>query len=118
MDKEREKAHQNGDIEFIPEELEIPEEIEAKEGVKATRTQFTTTIKADDGTHMVSSPSTKKVSIQLPTDEDTLETMSKDDVESSSTWSGAYWLRLIKKAVFYGWDIVKGQKTPPSSTNS
>ena len=105
-------------VEVIPDELYIPKEVEAKEGVKATKTLFTAKIKADDGTHLVSSPATKKVSIQLPTDEETLDVMSKGDTEDSSTWSGVYWLRMLKKAVHQGWSVVRGQKPSVSPTKS
>jgi hypothetical protein len=118
MDKERVPLTGIDSVEVIPDELYIPEEVEAKEGYKATRTQFTAKIKADDGTHLVSSPATKKVSIQLPTDEETLETMSKGDIEDSSTWSGVYWLRMVKKAVSHGWSIIRGQKPSVSPTKS
>ena len=118
MDKEREPLKGKDSVEVIPDELYIPEEVEAKEGVKATKTLFTAKIKADDGTHLVSSPATKKVSIQLPTDEETLETMSKGDAENSSTWSGVFWLRMLKKAVYQGWNVVRGQKPSVSPTKS
>ena len=118
MDKERQKIHKKDEVEFIPDDIYIPKEIEAKEGAKATLTQFSAKIKSDDGTHLVSSPATKKVSIQLPTNEETLETMSKGDVEDSSTWSGVYWLRMIKKAVRHGWSVIRGQKPSASTAKS
>ncbi len=116
MDKERVPLERKDSVEVIPDELYIPEEVEAKEGVKATKTLFTAKIKADDGTHLVSSPATKKVSIQLPTDEETLEVMSKGDVEDSLTWSGVYWLRMLKKAARQGWNVIRGQKHSVSPT--
>lgn len=118
MDKERGLLKRKDSVEVIPDELYIPEEVEAKEGVKATRTQFTAKIKADDGTHLVSSPATKKVSIQLPADEETLEVMSKGDTKDSSTWSGVYWLRMLKKAIYQGWSVIRGQKPSVSPTKS
>lgn len=118
MDKERVPITGKDSVEIVPDELYIPEDVEAKEGAKATKTQFTAKIISDDGSHLVSSPTTKKVSIQLPTNEETLEVMSKGDITDSSTWSGVYWLRMLKKAVHHGWSVVRGQKPSVSPTKS
>jgi len=109
MDKERIQAPDEHKVGYVPDELDIPEEIEAKEGVKATRTQFSTTIKADDGTPLVQSPKTKKVTITIPDDKETLEEKSKGEIEKSSTWLAVYWMRMLKKALYHGWNVISGK---------
>ena len=108
MDLEREKLPKAPEetVEEIP--TEIPEEVEAKEGVKAVKTQITAKVE-DGGKPLMESPVTKEVSIEIPKDKDTLEAYSKGDTEDAITWWGASFLRLIKKALHFGWKILGKQ---------
>lgn len=46
------------------------------------------------------------VTIQPPADNPTLEGWSKGSVSSSQTWLGAFWIRIVKKALLFGWRIL------------
>ena len=104
MQIEREK--QKSQRERPPRVGEVPEEIEAKEGTKATVSQFTAKVKSDDGQQLTQSPKTKKVTIELPVSEETLDQMSKGSVDESLTWWAIFWKRIIQKALHFGWKIV------------
>ena len=103
MDLEREKLPKVSEetVEEIP--TEIPEEVEAKEGIKAVRTQD------DEGKPLMESPVTKVTSVEIPRSEETLEAYSRGDTEDAKTWWGASFLRLIKKALHFGWKILGKQ---------
>lgn len=110
---EREKAP--SEVIERPEDIS-PLTIERKEVVRPTQSQFTAKVTDDKGQPLVQSPATQKVSIQLPTDQVQLTTWSKGPVSSSLTWLAAFWLRLIKKAFHFGWQIVSGgQNAGPRS---
>lgn len=103
---EREKAFP---IEERPE-TPSPLNIERKEVVTPIPSQFTAQVTDDKGQNIVSSPATKTVTIRVPTDQGTLVSVSKGSAEESKTWWGAYWLRMIKKALHFGWQIITGGK--------
>lgn len=64
----------------------------------------------DDQGNMVATPTdTSTVTIQVPTDDATLTQMSKGDPDNAVVGFARYWLRLIKKALFFGWKIVSGK---------
>jgi len=44
--------------------------------------------------------------VQPPYDQATLAKQSKGSVSSSFTWLAAFWLRIIKKALHFGWKVV------------
>jgi len=92
-------------IEERPEEVS-PLTIERKEVVTPVPTQFTKQIKDDKGKPLISSPATSKVSIQLPVNPAQLITQSKGSVSDSITWLATFWLRMIKKALYFGWKIL------------
>lgn len=51
-------------------------------------------------------PSQQKT-VSVPSDDQTvLASQAKGSTNSSVTWLAAYWLRLIKKALLYGWNVV------------
>jgi len=98
------------EVETIPDEIEIPEDlrkIEKKEGIQTTKTQFTAQVSDDQGKPLTQSPPTQVVSIEIPQSEETLKDFSKGDTKDAKTWWAASFLRMIKKAVFYGWNIVR-----------
>ena len=109
MDLEREKLPKASEetVEEIP--TEIPEEVEAKEGIKAVRTQITAKVEDDEGKPLMESPVTKVTSVEIPRSEETLEAYSRGDTEDAKTWWGASFLRLIKKALHFGWKILGKQ---------
>lgn len=88
-----------------PEEMEIPYEVEHKEGVTAVKSQFTSQISDDKGSPLTVSPTTQKVTITLPDEEEKLIKQSKGDSDDTKTWFARFWLRIIKRAVNLGWNI-------------
>ena len=89
---------------------EIPEEIEAYEGVKRTISQFNAQVTDDSGTNLIQSDSTKKVTITIPADDVTLKTQSKGSSDDTLTWDSVFLIRLLKKAIFNGWKIIRGER--------
>jgi hypothetical protein len=89
------------------EEFELPPHLEGT-GIKAVETTVKARVK-DKGRHLIQTPATKKVSIKLPAGQATVSAWSKGKTASSLTWLGAYWLRMIKKAVHFGWKIIGGK---------
>jgi len=107
--KEAVKIPEN--IETIPDEVEIPEDlrkIEKKEEIQTTKTQFTAQVSDDSGVPMTESPVTKVASIEIPESEEALKAFSEGNTEEARTWWGATFLRMIKKALHFGWNIIKG----------
>jgi hypothetical protein len=100
--------------ETIPKAEERPEEIspltiERKEVVTPIPTQFTKQVKSDGGQPLIGSLATQKVSIQIPSDQRQLTTLSKGSISDSITWFAAFWIRMIKKATHFGWRIIFGK---------
>lgn len=104
---EREKKP---DLEFRPEEA-TPLEIERKEVITPVPAQFAKQVKSDDGQVLTQSQLSKTVTITLPADQTKLAELAKGSVGDSITWFAGFWLRMIKKAIHFGWRILgKNQK--------
>lgn len=95
-----------------------PLRIEKKEVVTPVPSQFTQKVTDDSGQVLTQSPKTKTVAITLPKDQEQLKNLSKGKITESITWFAAYWLRMIKKAVHFGWQIITGQKTESQETKA
>jgi hypothetical protein len=85
-----------------------PLNIERKEVVAPVPTQFKAQVTDDKGNKLIITPEEKKVDIIIPeVNKETLEVKIKDgNVEDSSVWSAGYWLRIFKKAIYFGWKVV------------
>lgn len=85
--------------------------IERKEVVTPVPTQFKAQVTDDQGNPIISTPQTIKADITIPeVNKEALEARIKDgNIEDSSVWSAGYWLRLFKKAVYFGWKVVFGK---------
>lgn len=96
----------------IKNKYENPDEasalnIERKEVASPVPTQFKAQVTDDKGNKLISTPEEKKADIIIPeVNKETLEVKIKGDTEESSVWSAGYWLRLFKKAVYYGWKVL------------
>lgn len=89
---------------------EFPEEQVQQLGGKVRPTQFPQ--KTDDtGQTVVQTPASKTVTIQLPDDEEHLKALSKGKPTDAVTGFAKFWLRMVKKALHYGWKVVVGNKT-------
>lgn len=93
------------DVKFQPEDVS-PLDIEKKEVVSPVPSQFTKQVKSDNGQVLTQSPQTAAVTITLPSDKAQLTTLAKGSVSDSATWWASFWLRIIKKALHFGWKIL------------
>ena len=91
-----------------PEEVS-PLTIERKEVVSPVPVNFQKQVNDDVGQPLIQTPQNQVITIQIPSDPVQLESASKGDTGSAVTWLAAFWLRMIKKAVHFGWQIVKGR---------
>jgi hypothetical protein len=101
----------NRPYETPPGEENSPLVIERKEPVLSQTLQQVTPV-ADDTVQPTSAatqtPQVKAPSIEVPLDEVTLTTYSKGVADDGATWIGVYWLRMIKKALHFGWKVIGG----------
>lgn len=96
----------------IPEEVverdEIPEispELQ-KAGVQPRVQQVTAQVTDDQGRQLIQTPATQVVTIQIPAPQAQLADWSHGSPSSSLTWFAFFWLRMIKKALHFGWRII------------
>lgn len=87
------------------EEFVVPETLQSS-GVKVVQKTFKAQVSDDSGKPLITTPPTQVISVTPPSDTTTLTTWSKGNTSSSLTWLGAFWLRVIKKAIHFGWQIV------------
>ena len=90
------------------EEFELPSHLEDT-GIKSVETAVKARVK-DKGRHLIQTPATQKVNIKLPAGQTTVATWSKGKPGNSLTWLGIFWLRMIKKAIHFGWGIIGGEE--------
>ncbi|HKB88849.1 MAG TPA: hypothetical protein VKC53_04370 [Patescibacteria group bacterium] len=88
---------------------EFPESIQQIQGAKVVVKNFKSQVKDDSGSPVIQTPPAQVITIQPPADTATLTQQAKGSKTSSVTWLAAFWLRIIKKAMHFGWQIVGGQ---------
>jgi len=86
-------------------EFIVPETLN-QSGVKVVQKNFTAQIKDDKGQPLIQTPPAQVITIQPPADDTTLTGWSKGSITSSLTWLGMFWIRVIKKALYFGWRIL------------
>jgi hypothetical protein len=90
---------------------EFPETIQQIQGAKVVQKTFKAQVKDDSGKPIIQTPPTQVITtVQPPVDTQTLTQQSKGDTTSSTTWLAMFWLRVIKKALHFGWKIIGGQQ--------
>jgi hypothetical protein len=94
----------NKEAEFI-----VPETLQ-QSGVKVVQKNFTAQVKSDKGQPLIQTPPTQVITVTPPADDKTLTDWSKGSVTSSLTWLGMFWIRVVKKAIHFGWQVVTGSK--------
>jgi len=97
-----------GKITERPEEFIVPETLQQATGVKVVQKTFKAQVTDDRGKPIIQTPPAQVITVQPPADTTSLTTWSKGSVSSSITWLGAFWLRIIKKALHFGWKIIGG----------
>ena len=65
-------------------------------------------VKDDKGQIVIQAPSAPVVTVQPPYDPTTLTRQSKGSTKLSLTWLSAFWIRVVKKALYLGWKVVSG----------
>ena len=96
-------------------EFIVPETL--SQSIKVVPKTFTAQIKGDKGQPLIQTPPAQIITVAPPADDTTLTTWSKGSISSSLTWLGMFWIRVIKKALHFGWQVVSGSSSPPI-TNS
>ncbi len=94
-------------IEERPTEIQVPSYLE-KGGVSPIQTQFTAKVTDDSGKPLIQPTDDTKVIpiVTLPKTQQELEKVSKGPVTDSMTWFAAFWLRMLKKALHFGWKVL------------
>ena len=91
----------------VPETPESTPEME-EAGVTIVPPQVTAQVTDDDsGQPLIQTPATKTVTVQIPTDPAKLDDWAKGSPANALTWFATFWLRMIKKAMHFGWKIIK-----------
>lgn len=90
----------NKEAEFI-----VPETLQ-NSGVQVVQKTFKAQVKDGKGQPLIHTPPTQVITVQPPYDQTTLVKQSKASTSSSLTWLSAFWIRIIKKALHFGWKIV------------
>lgn len=88
-----------------PTDMEVPPEIE--EGMSVTPSQFKAQVTDDQGKPMIQTPQDPAVTIQVPASQQQLDDWTKGNPDNAITWFAVFWIRLIKKALHFGWRMVK-----------
>jgi len=102
---EQPQAQEIKEADFI-----IPEKLQQSTGVQVVQKNFTAQVKNDKGQPLIQTPPTQVITVQPPADSTTLTGWSKGSVASSLTWLGMFWIRVIKKALYFGWRVMGGEK--------
>lgn len=78
--------------------------------VSPVQTQFTANVTDSAGKPLIETVENRKIEICLPGTTEELTNLSKGSPEDGPTWFGAYWVRMLKKAFYWGWNIITGGK--------
>lgn len=92
------------------EEFIVPETLQQSTGVKVVQKNFTAQVRDDKGQGIIQTPPAQVISVNPPADTTTLTAWSKGPITSSITWLGMFWLRILKKALHFGWGVGKESK--------
>ncbi len=98
-------------VEKEPDVTEIPETaspltIEKKEVLTSVPSQFTAKVVSGVGSPLVQTPTSQSVTIQIPSGQATLKSQAGGSPQNAVTWFAAFWLRMIKKALYFGWKVL------------
>ena len=88
------------------EEFIVPETLQQKTGVQVVQKNFKAQVNDDHGMPLISTPPARVITVSPPETPAELENWAKGPITSSKTWLGAFWVRVIKKALFFGWKII------------
>jgi len=86
------------------EEFIVPENLQST-GVKVVQKNFTAQAKNDKGQPVIQTPPTQVITVKPPYNQTNLVAQAKGSVTLSLTWLSAFWIRIIKKALHFGWQV-------------
>lgn len=84
-----------------------------RHGAQVRADDFTQQVYNDSGQPLITPTPTNVITITVPANQEQLLTWAKGDPANSITWLAKFWIRMIKKAVKYGWHLVM---PPPPTT--
>jgi hypothetical protein len=88
------------------EEFIVPETLQQSTGIQVVQKNFKAQVNDDHGQPLIQTPPSQVITVTPPADDVTLTDWSKGSTTSSLTWLAAFWIRIIKKAMFFGWKII------------
>lgn len=97
-------VERESDVTEIPETAS-PLTIEKKEVLTSVPSQFTAKV-SNGGRPLVQTPANQNVTVQLPSDAATLKGLAGGSPQNAITWFAAFWLRMLKKALYFGWKVL------------
>lgn len=80
-----------------------------KHNVQVRADDFTQHVVGDNGQQLTQAIPSAIPTITIPATQEQLLEWSKGADDKAITWLSRYWIRLIKKAVHYGWNLVMPQ---------
>jgi len=89
----------NKEAEFV-----VPETL-LQSGVKVVQKTFKAQVSDNNGVSVIQTPPAQVITITPPADNTTLTTWSKGSISSSLTWLAAFWIKIVKKALHFGWKV-------------
>ncbi len=106
------------EIHEVPSVPEIPPAVEQATGVQTRPTHITAKVTDDAGQPMMKSPVTQTITVTLPASTQQLALWAKGSPNEALTWLAGFWLRLVKKAMHFGWNVVMGGGGNPTQQNA
>ena len=93
-------------VKEIPEKVEIPEDVERVTGVRAKPANITAQVADDSTKTQVPSSTPPSVTVSVPATPAQLTNWLQGSPSNSITWFATFWLRLIRKALHFGWKVI------------
>src|SRR3990167_1553834 len=78
-------------------------------GAQVVQKTFKAQVRDDKGVPLIQTPPAQVITITPPASQVTLTKQAKGPITSSLSWLAAFWLRVIKKAIHFGWKIIGKQ---------
>lgn len=85
-----------------------------RNNVQVRADDFTQQVVSDTGQPLITPVPSNVITITVPANQQQLLDWAKGDPDSSVTWLAKFWIRMIKKAVKYGWHLI----IPPNPTSA
>ncbi len=92
----------------------VVDETLQKTGVQPVVKTFKAQIKNDKGVPLIQTPPTQIITVAPPATQAVLTSWSKGPITSSISWLGMFWIRIIKKALHFGWQIIGKEESAGS----